>query len=117
VSIVADGKVKKSTMGSSKSLKQVDQQEDIEERDEKSDFLNKYEVDIEKIIEARADMDEDERVTTVDQQNKSTEAPIESSSNSKTASYFCLTTIMNDVEIGKSIVVEELSSACKDRQL
>jgi hypothetical protein len=118
VSIVADGKVKKSMMGSStKSLQQLDGSKEIEARDEAKDLLNDHELDEEQIIEMKDDMHTNERVTNVDEQNQSAAvAPIGSSYTSMDTPFTCVTTFMHDIEAGKDIVLGELMSFFSDKK-
>lgn len=114
VPIVAQGKSKK-FWGSSKSLKPVDvlnrKQDEIEGRDEAISTSGDFEPHMEEIDEKKEDTVTVEIETMIDQPNQSTVSTIESSHyTSMNAPFLCITNLMDDIGIGKDIVLESLIS-------
>jgi hypothetical protein len=118
VPIVAQGKAKK-FWGSSKSLKSVDvlhrKQDEIEGRDEAISTSGDFELHMEEIDEKKEDTVTVEIDTMIDQPNQSTVWTIGSSHyTSINAPFLCITTLMDDIGIGKDIALESLISVFND---
>lgn len=121
VSIVAQGKSKKFLGSSSRTLKPVDvlhiKQDEIEGRDEAISTSDDVEQHTEEIDEKKEDTVTDEIETIIDQPNQSTVSTIGSSHyTSLNAPFLCMTTLMDDIAIGKDIVMESLSSVFSNRK-